>query len=134
MQMTEQPTLSGIAMISVYTEDFATSFAFYHTILGLKDFSPMGEHACYFRFGTASDGAPYGMYLVGKRAPAARPEERLSHATFAFDVPSVHTWFEHLKAHGIATDRDAPMDMGNDHFWFTAYDPSGVPIEFVGHR
>ncbi len=29
---------------------------------------------------------------------------------------------------------EAPMDMGRDYAWFTAFDPSGLPVEFVGQE
>lgn len=132
MQMTKRPTLSGIAMVSVYAVDYDASFDFYHRILGLTDFSPMGETSCYFRFGTSSDGAPYGMYLIGKREPIPTGSQKMAKATFCFDVPSVKAWYDYLKSNGVKVPMEEPMDMGNDHFWFTAYDPSGIAIEFVG--
>jgi len=133
MQMTNRPKLSGIAMVSVYAVDYDASFDFYHRLLGLTDFSPMGDTACYFRFGLSSDGAPYGMYLIGKQEPMPTGTTKMAKSTFCFDVPSVQAWFAYLKSNGVRVPQTEPMDMGHDHFWFTAYDPSGIAIEFVGN-
>ncbi len=128
--------VTGLSMISVYAVDFEASLAFYRDVLGLSSVHPMGEHAAYLRFGETHDAqredAPFGLYLIGGSAPlpAGKPPTR---TTFAFDVMSVRGTFDHLKAAGARIDMDEPMDMGGGHFWFTAYDPSGLAIEFVGH-
>jgi len=44
----------------------------------------------------------------------------------------VRATFHHVKEAGTRIDMDEPMDMGGGYFWFTAYDPSGLPIEFAG--
>ena len=122
-------------MVSVYAVDFEASLAFYRDVLGLDDVQPMGKKAAYLRFGRAPDAqgedAPFGLYVIGgnERPPEGKLPAR---TTFAFDVASVHATFEHVKAAGVRTDMEEPMDMGGGYFWFTAYDPSGLPIEFVG--
>lgn len=127
--------IAGLSMISVYAVDFEASLAFYRDVLGLTNVQPMGEQAAYLRFGQTLDAqgedAPFGLYLIGGNAPLL-PGKLPTRTTFAFDVVSVRGTFDHLKATGTRIDMDEPMDMGGGHFWFTAYDPSGLPIEFVG--
>lgn len=123
--------IRGVSMLSVYAVDFEASLAFYRDVLGLTEVQPMGPRAAYIRFGEASDGNPYGLYLIGGREPLPA-QEKPARTTFAFDVPSAGEAFAHLKEHGVPTDIDEPMDMGGGYFWFTAYDPSGLPIEFLG--
>jgi catechol 2,3-dioxygenase-like lactoylglutathione lyase family enzyme len=123
--------IKGVSMLSVYAVDLEASVAFYRDVLGLTDVQPMGARAAYIRFGTTADGNPFGLYLIGGNEAAAGAEKP-ARTTFAFDVPSARETFEHLKAHGVATDLGEPMDMGGGWFWFTAYDPSGLPIEFLG--
>ena len=133
--MESEHRIHGLSMISVYAVDFEASLAFYRDVLGLDEIQPMGQKAAYIRFGRMQDAqgeeAPFGMDLIGGNAPPAegKPSAR---TTFALDVASARATFDRLKAAGVRLDLDEPMDMGGGYFWFTAYDPSGLPIEFLG--
>lgn len=123
--------IRSVSMISVYAVDLEASLAFYRDLLGLTDVQPMGPKAVYVRFGKTADGQPYGLYLIGGNAPP--PEaEKTARTTFAFDVPEPRRTFEHLRSNGVPLTPDEPMDMGGGWLWFTARDPSGLPVEFLG--
>ncbi|MBS1536394.1 MAG: VOC family protein [Bacteroidetes bacterium] len=126
--MENQTTITGIDMISIYAEDYPASFAFYNGLLGLDDYSPMGDFACYFRLPDER-----GMYLIGKRIRAARPKTEIR-TTFCFAVGSASAMFEKLRNAGIECLFEEPMEMGNNYYWFEAVDPSGNIIEFIGKK
>lgn len=130
--MNDSTMIKGISMVSVYAVDFDASMTFYRDILGLQDCQPMGEQAAYFRFGTASDGNPFGMYVIGGRTPLPADLQRPTRTTFSFDVPSVSAMAKHLKANGVRLAFEEPMDMGQGYFWLQAFDPSNNVIEFLG--
>lgn len=132
--MNDRIRIQGLSMVSVYAVDFKASFDFYHDILGLTDWQSMGDNAAYFRFGAASDGQPYGMYLIGGRTEPPSADVHPARTTFSFDVPSVNAMFDHLRSHGVRMAMDEPMDMGQGYFWLVAFDPSGLPIEFLGRE
>jgi len=122
--------IRSVSMISVYAVDLEASLAFYRDLLGLTDVQPMGPKAVYIRFGKAADGQPHGLYLIGGNTPP--PEaEKTSRTTFAFDVPEPRATYAHLRSHDVRLVPDEPMDMGDGWLWFTAYDPSGLPVEFL---
>ena len=124
-------------MVSVYAADYETSLAFYRDVLGLSDVQPMGPKAAYLRFGPTRDAEgrepSFGLYLIGGHEPHGG-EKLPARTTFAFDVASVRATFDHLKAAGTRMAMEEPMDMGEGYFWFTAFDPSGLPIEFLGRE
>lgn len=132
--MSESAMIKGISMVSVYAVDFEASMTFYRDILGLQDWQPMGEQAAYFRFGVASDGNPFGMYLIGGRKPLPADLERPARTTFSFDVPSVSALAAHLRSNNVRLAFEEPMDMGQGYFWLQAFDPSNNVIEFLGQQ
>lgn len=118
--------IAGVAMISVYASDFDASFQFYHVLLALEHWHPMGDSACYF---TLPDER--GMYLVGRCTPA-HADIRSAHTTFAFEVASAQAMYRKLKAAGVELLQEEPVDMGQGYFWFQLYDPSGNVVEILG--
>ncbi len=126
--MENQTTIIGIDMVSIYADDYPASFLFYNGLLGLTDYSPMGEFACYFRLPDER-----GMYLVGRRTRAPRPKSEIR-TTFCFAVVSASALLEKLRTAGIKCLCDEPMDMGSNNYWFEVVDPSGNIIEFVGGK
>lgn len=123
--------IRSVTMVSVYAVDFEASLAFYRDVLGLGEVQPMGSQAAYIRFGKGPNDEPYGLYLIGGNAAPPRAEKP-ARTTFAFDVPRPRKTYEHLRSHGVKLVPDEPMDMGDGWLWFTAHDPSGLPIEFLG--
>ena len=115
-------------MISVYAINYDESFQFYNGLLGLEQWSPMGEYACYF-----SLPDDRGMYLVGRRNPVA-DDIRSVRTTFAFEVASAFDLYAKLKAAGVEIVQNEPMDMGQGYYWFQLYDPSRNIVEILGGR
>lgn len=128
MTMDNPATITGVEMISVYADDFATSFDFYHHLLGLADWSPMGDIAAYFRLPDER-----GMYLLGKRKSAPRPKNEIR-TTFCFGVDSAFKMMAHLREAGVELFFEEPMQMNEETYWFEAVDPSGNIIEFLGGK
>lgn len=126
--MENQTSITGLDMGSIYAEDYAASFAFYNGLLGLDNYSPMGQHACYF---VLPDDR--GLYLVGRRTKAPRPKSEIR-TTLCFAVPSTSAMLEKLRKADVECLCEEPMDMGSDNYWFEAVDPSGNIIEFVGGK
>ncbi|MGE0432383.1 MAG: VOC family protein [Planctomycetota bacterium] len=128
------PVITGVKMISVYAVDFEASLAFYRDTLGLADITPMGPKAALIHLGTGSDDERTGMMLIGGNTPppADWNDGKPARTTFAFEVASVRAVFDRLKAADVRLEADEPMDMGDDHAWFVAFDPSGLRVEFHG--
>lgn len=120
--------ISGIAMASVYAREYDESFRFYHDVLGLQKWSPMGENACYFHLPDER-----GLYLIGGRTLIGASYHTVR-TTFAFTVPSASAVFAVLQAAGVETVQETPMDMGQGFWWFECYDPSHNIVEFLGGR
>lgn len=124
----DSTAITGIVMVSVYAVDYEESFRFYNGVLGLGNWSPMGDHACYF---SLPDGR--GMYLVGRRNPV--DADHLSvRTTFAFEVASAFEMYAKLKATGVELVPSEPMDMGQGYYWFQFFDPSRNIVEILGGR
>ncbi len=130
----DNPTaITSVAMISIYAPDYLTARTFYTETLGLADWSPMGENACYIKFGQMADGNHYGMYIIGGRTPAPEYTATSARATFALEVPSAGAMFRKLQNAGVRVLQDEPMNMGGDWFWFQFLDPAGNVIEILGN-
>lgn len=126
--------IKSVGMVSIYADDFDRTMKFYVNTLGLTDVQPMGERACYIRFGRTADGNPYGMYIIGGKKPAPEYDPQASRTTFAFEVQSAGTLFGILRDAGVILLQDEPMDMGGGWFWFNFLDPAGNVIEILGER
>lgn len=122
----ESIKITSISMGSVYAEDYHDSFKFYNGVLGLDDYSPMGDKACYFNIGNEQ-----GMYLEGGYKPADSGL-RSSKVSFTFQVGSTSKMFARLKKHGVPTIQKEPMKMNDSMYWFQCFDPSGHIVEFLG--
>ncbi len=120
--------ITGLDMGSIYADDYTSSFSFYNGLLGLSDYSPMGDYACYFSLPDER-----GLYLVGRRTKAPRPKSEIR-TTLCFAVGSTSAMLEKLRNASIECLCEEPMDMGSDNYWFEAIDPSGNIIEFVGGK
>ena len=126
--MENSTMITGIDMASIYADDYSASFAFYNGLLGLDDYSPMGEFACYFQLPDER-----GLYLIGKRTRAPRPKTEIR-TTFCFAVGSTSALLEKLRGAGVECLCEEPMDMGNNNYWFEVVDPSGNILEFIGGK
>lgn len=118
--------ITSISMGSIYAEDYDDSFRFYNGVLGLDEYSPMGDKACYFQINEKQ-----GMYLEGGYEP---PESGFdsAKASFTFQVGSASEMFAKLRKNAIRTIQKEPMKMAENIFWFQCYDPSGNIVEFLG--
>jgi predicted enzyme related to lactoylglutathione lyase len=122
----ENTQIRSISMGSVYTDDYAKSFEFYNDILGLTDYNPMGNQACYFNIGEHQ-----GLYLEGGHIPY-ESNIKTARTTFTLDVISAFEMFEKLKDAGVKIVQSEPMKMQEGSYWFQCYDPSGNIVEFLG--
>ncbi len=126
---TEQLTkVTGLAFVSVYGDDYQTLLEFYSEIIGLEKAFDMGEQSCYF---TIDDNI--GMYLQGGNGKAEIAHNK-PHSSFTLRVPSAGAMYEKLKDAGVQFVELEPMHMGNDHYWFQFYDPSGNLVEILGKK
>ena len=82
--------ITSISMGSIYAEDYDDSFRFYNGVLGLDDYSPMGDKACYFNIGSEQ-----GMYLEGGY-DAPEYGFDTAKASFTFKVGSASQMFTKL--------------------------------------
>lgn len=124
--MEDNTQIRSISMASVYTDDYSKSFEFYNDLLGLTDFNPMGNQACYFNI-----GAMQGLYLEGGYTPF-EGNNRIVRTTFTMDVVSAFEMFEKLKEAGVKIVQTEPMKMQEGSYWFQCFDPSGNMLEFLG--
>ncbi|HMT10992.1 MAG TPA: VOC family protein [Ignavibacteria bacterium] len=122
----DKSKITAISMASVYAEDYHDSFRFYNGVLGLDDYNPMGDQACFFNIGDEQ-----GLYLEGGHEPADSAADSAK-ASFTFKVESASAMFLKLKKNGIPTVQKEPMKMSEDLYWFQCYDPSDNLVEFVG--
>lgn len=132
--MADATSILSVGMISIYASDYEVTRNFYTDILGLSDWNPMGDNACYIRFGVMADGNPYGMYIIGGRNPAREYHAMDSRATFALEVESAGKMFVKLQEAGVRLLQDEPMHMGSNWFWFQFLDPAGNVIEILGRE
>jgi predicted enzyme related to lactoylglutathione lyase len=121
-------TITGIDLVCVYARDYVESFHFYSDILGLADWTSMGEKACYFKL---ADGR--GIYLVGGFTDIAK-DAKLVRTTFCFAVESAFDMYTKMKQAGVEILHEEPVDMGHGNWWFQVYDPSFNIVEFVGGK
>lgn len=120
--------ITGIAMGTVYVDDYDAAFAFYHDLLGLEKQFDTGPKACYFRI---TDEV--GIYLEGGNSPAAVTTTSVR-AAFVLSVESAFALHAHLLAAGVRCMQATPMDMGGGLHWFQFYDPAGNILEALGGR
>ncbi len=122
----DKTKITAISMASIYAEDYDDSFRFYNGVLGLDEFNPMGDKACFFNIGDEQ-----GMYLEGGHETADSGAESAK-ASFTFKVDSASAMFVKLKKNAVRTVQKEPMKMSEDIFWFQCFDPSGNLVEFIG--
>ena len=120
--------IKGIAFVSVYVDDFETSYKFYNEVLRLEKEYDMGKLACFFKLGADS-----GLYLQGGNKKNTIDDKTMRTA-FTLNVTSANAMFEKLKEAGVKFVQNAPMDMGQENFWFQFYDPSGNILEILGGK
>lgn len=118
----------GVAFVAVYVDDFETSYRFYHEVLGLGKEFDMGKHACFFKLGKDS-----GLYLQGGNKQNKLDKDTMRTA-FVLSVPSAQAMFDKLKAAGVRFVQNAPMDMGQEDYWFQFFDPAGNILEILGGK
>lgn len=122
----DKTKITAISMASIYAEDYDDSFRFYNGVLGLDEFNPMGDKACFFNIGDEQ-----GMYLEGGHETADSGAESAK-ASFTFKVDSASAMFVKLKKNAVRTVQKEPMKMSEDIFWFQCFDPSDNLVEFIG--
>ncbi len=122
----DKTKITAISMASIYAEDYDDSFRFYNGVLGLDEYNPMGDKACFFNIGDEQ-----GMYLEGGHETADSGAESAK-ASFTFKVDSASAMFVKLKKNAVRTVQKEPMKMSEDIFWFQCFDPSGNLVEFIG--
>lgn len=128
ISVADATAITGIPFVSVYVDDFADAFTFYHEILGLEKQADMGEKACFFRLGADS-----GLYLEGGNVPVDVKRDS-TRATFTFGTESASAFYDKLRAAGVRIIHAGPMDMGQGDFWFQFCDPSGNILEVLGGK
>jgi predicted enzyme related to lactoylglutathione lyase len=121
-------TVSGVAFVSSYVDDFPTCYRFYSEVLGLEKEFDMGTAACFFKLGADS-----GLYLQGGGAPAPVTEKSIR-ATFTLKVASASALYEKLRAADVRFVQGEPMDMGSNNYWFQFHDPAGNILEVLGGK
>ena len=123
----EPATLTGVAFVSAYVDDFEKGYEFYANVLGLEKQYDMGDHACFFKL-----GEEHGLYLQGSNK-TTELDPITSRATFTLSVASTSSLFAKLKAANVRTVEDEPMSVGT-MYWFQFYDPAGNLLEALGDK
>ena len=121
----ESTTLSGVAFVSAYVDDFEQGYNFYANVLGLEKQYDMGEQACFFKL-----GENHGLYLQGSNKPR-ESHPSTARATYTLSVASASAFFAKLKAANVPTVEEQPMAIG-EWYWFQFYDPAGNLLEVLG--
>lgn len=121
-----QSTITGIAFVSAYVDDYQTAYAFYADLLGLEKQYDMGTASCFFKL-----GSDLGLYLEGGNS-AQEVTAKSVRGAFTLSVPSAGAFFTKLSEAGVSIVQEKPMDMGQGDFWFQFRDPSGNIIEALG--
>lgn len=121
-------TITGVAFVSSYVDDFPTAYRFYNEVLGLEKEFDMGASACFFKLGASS-----GLYLQGSGAPAPVNEKSIR-SSFTLKVASASALYARLQEAGVRFVQNEPMDMGGDNYWFQFHDPAGNILEVLGGK
>lgn len=124
--MSDKTKISRIAFVAVYVDDYQVAFKFYHEVLGLEKSFDMGDQACFFKL-----GRDWGLYLEGGNKRVEFDTKTVRPA-FILAVESAGAMYEKLKAAGVKLVQDAPVDMGQNDFWFQFFDPTGNILEILG--
>lgn len=135
--------VKGIPGVVVYADDFHATLDFYTRVLGLTVYTQVNERSCFLYVGDN----PNGLYLEGgySRQPIDEHAARLS---FMLMVPSALTLHAHLEAEAAASHtkaaakascakllvHDAPVELGENAYWFQVIDPSGNIVEICGGK
>ena len=125
---TEPTTITGVAFVSVYVDNFKEAFNFYTGLLDLTVQYEMGEEACFFAVGAES-----GLYLEGGHR-YHQVDPLTSRSTFTLAVPSASALFEKLHSAGVRMIDKAPRKVGEGRYWFQFLDTSGNIIEAFGEE
>jgi predicted enzyme related to lactoylglutathione lyase len=120
--------VKGIALVSVYAVDYLESYKFYTEVLGLVKAFDMGTAACYFQIGENS-----GLYLNGGNKKNEIDTETVR-SSFILEVDNAFELLARLKQLGYKVDREVPVEMAPNQYWFMFYDPSGNIIEILGGK
>lgn len=123
----EPTTITGIAFVSAYVDDFEKGYEFYTHLLGLEKQYDMGDQACFLKLGDDD-----GLYLQGSNK-TRESDPITSRATFTLSVPSASALFAKLKEAGVRIVEDEPMAIGS-MYWFQFYDPAGNMLEALGGK
>lgn len=120
--------IKGIAIASLYVDNYEKALHFYRDIIGLGNFSPMNDHSCYFSLSDTQ-----GIYLIGGCALLER-HSRQTGCTIALEVNSVTAMFSHLREQQCEIIHSEPIAMNEEEYWFQAKDTSGNIVEFIGNK
>lgn len=119
-------SITGLAFVSVYVDDFKQSADFYLNVLELEKQYDMGDESCFF-----SIGKDLGLYLEGGHR-IRQTDPLTSRATFTLTVPSATALFTKLVAADIDIIDERPRKVGENKYWFQFFDPAGNIIEAFG--
>ena len=120
--------ITGIALATIYTDDYEANLHFYRDVVGLGPIEAMNDHSCYIPL-----GEDQGVYLVGGCGSAQRSEKQTG-TSFAFNVSDINLCFSAIQQSGARMIHEAPVQMNEETYWFQCCDPAQNIIEFLGPR
>ena len=125
----EKPKVIGTGFVVSYVDDFEPNFKFYSGVLGMEKSFEMTEQECFFRIGENK----FGLLLCGGYKSRLNTGEFVQ-ASYILKTESASAMHAHLKAHGAKIVQDAPVDMGENDFWFQFFDPAGNMLQMLGGK
>ena len=118
-------TVEGLAFALIYVDKLAPAKAFYEKHLGFEQTQEFRPGEIYGTIGKTE-------MRLGEGYDRADATAKSTRATVMFRVASTGKLFESLKADGVKTVQDEPVEMQPGTFWLQFQDPAGNIVEVLG--
>jgi predicted enzyme related to lactoylglutathione lyase len=125
--MANHAKITGFRFALIYSEDVAISQAFYEKYFGFEQTAQFSETEVYGNLGQVE-------VWIGGGYERSSNHEKSSRATMMLGVDSVGALLKQLKADGVKTVQDEPVEMQAGTFWLQFHDPAGNALEVLGEE
>jgi predicted enzyme related to lactoylglutathione lyase len=122
-------SITGIAFVTSYVDDYKRAFEFYSEVLRLEKSFDVDRDACFFKVGNNQ----YGLLLQGG-VEGRKTRGDATRSSFVLMVDSASMMYQKLSLNGVRLLQEEPIDMGEGDFWFQFHDPAGNILEILGGK
>jgi catechol 2,3-dioxygenase-like lactoylglutathione lyase family enzyme len=122
--------IQAVIETAIYVDDLDAAESFYGSILGLRVIGKEAGRHVFFQVGDSNVLLAFvpDTTLKGEMLPA-HGAKGPGHFALGIDRQSWDAWRQHLKAHGVAIEKEVEWPEGGKSIYFR--DPAGNSVELV---